>query len=83
MLTPEERQAVEALTRSRTAEARTVARAKIILAADDGLGPSAAAVRLGTSRPTISTWIKRFNAQGPYGLQDQPRAGRPATCSGG
>jgi transposase len=78
-LTPEERQAVESLAHSRTAEARAVERARIILAAAEGLNPSDAARRLGVSRPMIYTWIKRFNAQGPYGLQDQPRAGRPAT----
>jgi transposase len=26
----------------------------------------------------VYTWVKRFNAQGPYGLQDMPRCGRPA-----
>jgi transposase len=79
VLTPEERQAVEDLAHSRTAEARTVERARIILAAADGLNPSDAARQTGLSRPTVYTWIKRFNAQGPYGLQDQPRSGRPAT----
>jgi transposase len=79
VLTPDERQTVEALAHSRTAEARTVERARIILAADDGLNPSDAARQTGFSRPTVYTWIKRFNAQGPYGLLDQPRSGRPAT----
>ncbi len=77
--TPEERPAVDALARSRTAEARIVERAKIILETAAGLGPSAVARTLGVSRPTVYTWIRRFNAQGPYGLQDMPRSGRPAT----
>jgi transposase len=34
---------------------------------------------LGVSRPTVYTWIRRFNAQGPEGLYDQPRSGRPAS----
>ncbi len=54
-------------------------RATIILAHDDGLGPSAIARKLGVSRPTVYTWVKRFNAQGPDGLLGQPRSGRPAT----
>ena len=78
-LLPEERQTVESLAHSRTTEARIVERAKIILAHDDGLGPSAIARKLGVSRPNVYTWVKRFNAQGPDGLLDQPRSGRPAT----
>jgi transposase-like protein len=70
-MTPEERQAVEALTRSRTAEW-----AKITLAAAAGLSPSAAR-RLGLSRPTIYTWVRRFNAQGRYGLENKPLTSRP------
>jgi transposase len=78
-LTPEDHQAVEELARSRTAEARLVERARIILAAAAGERPSAIARTLGVSRPTIYTWIRRFNAQGPAALPDQPRSGRPAT----
>src|SRR5919112_5197262 len=78
-LTPEERQQIEALAHSRTAPARTVERAQIILAAAQGQGPAQVARDLGVSRPTVYRWIGRFNLQGPYGLEDQPRAGRPAT----
>src|SRR3954454_16592766 len=78
-LTPEERQQIEALAHSRTAPARTVERAQIILAATEGQGPAQVARSLGVSRPTVYRWVERFNLQGPYGLEDQPRAGRPAT----
>ena len=78
-LTPEERQQIEALAHSRTAPARTVERAQIILAAAGGQGPAQVARALGVSRPTVYRWVGRFNLQGPYGLEDQPRAGRPAT----
>jgi transposase len=78
-LTPEERRAVEDLARSRTAEARLVERARIVLAAAQGRRPSAIARDLGISRPTVYTWIKRFNARGTAALPDQPRSGRPAT----
>src|SRR5918997_1780411 len=78
-LTPEERPQIEALAHSRTAPARTVERAQIILAATEGQGPAQVARSLGVSRPTVYRWVERFNLQGPYGLEDQPRAGRPAT----
>jgi DNA-binding CsgD family transcriptional regulator len=52
-LTPEECQAIEQLAHSRTAEARLVERARIILAAAEGQRPSAIARTLGVSRPTI------------------------------
>ena len=78
-LTPEERQQIEALAHSRTAPARTVERAQIILAATEGQCPAQVARALGVSRPTVYRWVARFNLQGPDGLEDQPRAGRPAT----
>jgi hypothetical protein len=78
-LTPEQRQTVAVLAHSRTAPARTVEHARIIAAAAEGLRPTAIARKLGVSRPTISIWIPRFTAQGSAGLEDQPRAGRPAT----
>src|SRR3954470_21329938 len=78
-LTDQERQDLEQLAGSRTTEARLVERARIVLAAAGGRGPSAIARDLGISRPTVYTWIKRFNAQGTAALPDQPRSGRPAT----
>src|SRR5215210_3753403 len=50
-----------------------------ILTAAQGQGPAQVARALGVSRPTVYRWVGRFNLQGPYGLEDQPRAGRPAT----
>src|SRR3954463_7010534 len=78
-LTAQERQDLQELASSRPAEARLVERARIILAAAGGRRPSAIARDLGISRPTVYTWIKRFNAQGTAALPDQPRSGRPAT----
>src|SRR6478609_7806537 len=78
-LTDRERQDLEQLAGSRTAEARLVERARIILAAAQGRRPSDIARDLGISRPTVYSWIKRFNAQGTDALPDQPRSGRPAT----
>jgi transposase len=78
-LTAEERQALEQLAASRTAQARFVERARILLALDEGRPPSQVAQELGVSRPTVYTWLHRFNDQGLAGLEDQPRAGRPPT----
>src|SRR5436190_964312 len=78
-LSDDERQAVEALARSRTAEARAAERAAIIVALAGGTKVAVAARQLGVSRPTIYRWVARFNLQGPDGLRDMPRSGRPAT----
>src|SRR5438046_2184301 len=78
-LTPEEETALEQLARSRTAQARLVLRAQLLLGLRDGETPSALAERLGITRPTVYAWLRRFNEAGISGLQDQPRPGRPAT----
>jgi transposase len=78
-LTPEERRALEQLAASRTAQARLVERAQILLAIADGRRPAQVARDLGLSRPTVYTWIHRFNERGLAGLEDRPRAGRPPT----
>lgn len=78
-LTAEERQVLEQLAASRTAQARLVERARILTAIADGRRPSQVAKDLGLSRPTVYTWIHRLNDQGLLGLEDQPRAGRPHT----
>ena len=78
-LSEAERTAVEKLAHSRTAPARQVERARIVWqASQDQMAPAiAAALRL--TAHTVRDWVKRFNAQGLAGLEDQPRAGRPPT----
>src|SRR3954451_11858954 len=78
-LTADERQALDQLAASRTAQARFVERARILLAIADGRRPGQVARDLGVSRPTVYTWLHRFNDQGLHGVEDQPRAGRPPT----
>src|SRR3954452_24824370 len=79
--TAEERHALEQLAHSRTAQARLVERAQILLAIADGRRPSQIARELGLSRPTVSTWLHRCNEQGLHGLEDRPRSGRPHTST--
>jgi transposase len=78
-LTEAERMAVERLAHSRTAPARQVERARIIWQASQGQMAPAIAATLRLTAYTVRDWIKRFNAQGLAGLEDQPRAGRPPT----
>jgi transposase len=42
---------------------------------------AAIARRLRCRQPTVRLWLGRFNIQGLRGLQDSPRAGRPARYS--
>ena len=80
-LTAEERPAVEALARSRTAPARRVERARIVWHASRGETPPAIAAALGAE--TVRRRIRRFNAEGLAALEDHRRSGRPATYSAG
>ena len=68
-LTAEEQSAIDKLARSRTAPAREVERAHIILLAKE----------LTVTESTVRTWLTRFNAAGLAGLQDRPRSRRPVT----
>jgi transposase len=78
-LTAEERSAMEKLARSRTASAREVERAHIILLASRGKRVPAIARDLDLTEITVRPWLTRFNAAGLAGLQDRPRSGRPVT----
>jgi transposase len=82
-LTAEERPAVEALARSRTAPARRVERARIVWHASRGETPPAIAAALGVDAETVRRRIRRFNAEGLAALEDHRRSGRPATYSPG
>jgi transposase len=78
-LTAEETRAIDRLAHSRTAPARAVERARIIWYARAGARVPALARTLGLCEATVRLWLKRFNAHGPDGLADAPRAGRPPT----
>ena len=80
-LTDEEKAAIAKLARSRTAAAREVERARIILLASKGKRVPAIAQELELTEITVRSWLKRFNNEGLDGLADLPRSGRPATYS--
>lgn len=51
-------------------------RARIVLAAAGGAGDATVAGTLGVSRPTVTTWRRRYDEGGIDALRDRPRAGR-------
>jgi len=79
VLSEDDRAELVSWTRSRTLPASRVERARIVLAVADGDGTSAAARRVGVSRPTVIKWRDRFLADGVSGLADEQRSGRPKT----
>ena len=60
-----------------TAPFRLVLRARIILLAACGLANRVIASRLGVCEDTARKWRRRYCEQGPCGLADAPRPGRP------
>src|SRR3712207_9315003 len=82
-LTTEERSAVETLARSRTAPARRVERARVVLRASRGETPPGIAEALGLSAETVRRRIRRFDAEGLATFDDHHRSGRPGTYSAG
>jgi transposase len=81
MMFGDERATIEQLARSRTAPARTVERARIVLLSRNGESVEEIVATLGVCPATVRLWLHRFNRQGIKGLADRPRSGRPATYS--
>jgi transposase len=73
----EERATIDQLARSRTAPARTVERARIVLLSRNGDSVEEIVETLGVCPATVRLWVNRFNRQGVAGLADRPRSGRP------
>jgi transposase len=73
----EDAASLAAISKSRTAEARTVERARIVLGCLEGKEIQQVARELGVSIPTVSKWRQRFAFWGLRGLQDRPRPGKP------
>jgi transposase len=71
-----------AMTKSQTTEARTVERARIILASLEGKEIQQVARELRVSVPTVSKWRQRFSLWGLRGLRDQSRPGKPVRYDG-
>lgn len=82
-LSNKERERLEELVRKGTTEQRLVSRAQVILLADDGVGVTATATRLGIARKTVQIWRARWRQtrEGTVEqrLSDLPRPGTPPT----
>ena len=76
-LDEDDRATLEAWSRSTAIRAGLVTRARIVLAAAEGLGTTETARRVGVSRPTVIQWRDRYADHGLAGLDDAPRSGRP------
>ncbi|WP_373059347.1 helix-turn-helix domain-containing protein [Gemmatimonas sp.] len=73
-----DRKRLEQLVRARTTAQRVVERARIVLASAGGDAGNTICAQVGVSRPTVSRWLDRYEAEGLEGLTaDRPRAGRP------
>lgn len=74
-----ERQLLERLMRGRKTEVRLRQRADIVLRSSAGTSDKQIAAALGISRSVVAKWRTRFVLEGPAGLFDKPRSGKPAT----
>jgi transposase len=73
----EVRTELERRAASRTAEARVVERARMVLGCLDGAQVQEVAAKCQTRANTVIKWRDRFIAQGLPGLMDEPRPGAP------
>jgi transposase len=71
------RRNVERIAARHSGEYRVVVRARIVLAAGDGLTAAQIAAQAGVSVPTVRRRLERYRRQGVRGLFDAPRPGRP------
>jgi hypothetical protein len=79
---PSQAAEVQRLVASGRTTQKVALRARIVLLAAQGLSNQAIATRLGTSRPTVLLWRRRFTEQGVAGLaKDAPKPRRPL-CPG-
>ena len=79
ILNDSEREALRSWTRNGKTEQRMSLRAQIILFADEGKATKEIARSLNIRKATVSKWRTRFAAERLDALNDQPRAGKPAS----
>jgi transposase len=78
VLSEQDRATLERWSRGRRVPVRQALRAQVVLLAAAGIENQEIANRLGTSRPTVGLWRRRFAESGISGIErDAPRGGRP------
>jgi transposase len=81
VLTEEEREQLEAWVRRPSSAQALAMRARIVLAAAEGLSNTEIAQRYALALSTVRKWRNRFEPDRLDGLLDEPRPGRPRTVS--
>ena len=76
-LTDEERKTLESLGRNRKTAHASARRARIVLAAAEGLANKEIAAKLNMTEATVGKWRRRFAERRLDGLRDEPRPGAP------
>ena len=76
-----EREQLERWARRPKSAQALALRARIVLAAGEGLKNTEIAERLGIAHASVRKWRNRFAALGLDGLTDEPRPGRPRTVT--
>ena len=76
-LSAAERRELEGLARRRKTAQGLARRARIVLAAADGLENQAIVERVGAAANTVGKWRRRFAERRLDGLYDEPRSGAP------
>ena len=78
-VSPRDRELLRSWTRSPSLRAGLVLRARVVLLAADGVRTTEIVRRVGLSKPAVIGWKRRFVAEGPGGLHDRAKPGRPPT----
>lgn len=78
-ISDEDRRELERVVRASNCGVRIVERARIVLAASEGLTAERIAERVGCSERTVKKWRPRYARNGIEGLTDAPRSGAPLT----
>ena len=74
-----DRERLESVVHKLPASQRDVQRARIVLAAGDGIDNVVIAEQVTADVNTVSKWRKRFFEEGVEGLSDRHRSGRPVS----
>lgn len=80
-LTPELKEQLQSMARSRSLPHGLVRRARIILMASEALNNKTIAQKIGLSASIVGLWRRRFIQQGLVGLYDEARPGGPPSIS--
>ena len=73
-----DRRELQRRARSKSAPAREVERARIVLLAAERVPGKRIAAIVGCAEPTVVTWRRRYAERGLAGLADLPRSGKPS-----